>query len=311
MSASGQPALTGLAASPAFRLPRVQAGSQPQHFLLTLLADYFFESSEPIPSASLVALLGEFGVTSAGSRAALSRVARRGLLAGAKRGRATYYRLTPEASAVLRDGTSRLLSFGTDRAPWSGRWTVVSFSVPEDRRGVRLALRTRLRDLGFASLYDGVWISPRPPSDSLDRVLRDLEIEQASVFVADSWERPDGIVPLSAWDLGELALRYHGFLESFERLRRRVALGGVGSAEALVERTTIMDRWRRLVELDPDLPADLLAEDWPRGRARALFIEIYDGLGELAELRVRQIVSGFSSVLAERIAHHSTSVLTR
>ena len=59
-------------------LPRSQVGSQPQHLLITLLGDYWFLRSEHIPSAALVELLGEFGISAVGSRAALSRLARRG-----------------------------------------------------------------------------------------------------------------------------------------------------------------------------------------------------------------------------------------
>lgn len=308
---SGQAAGAERSGPSVFRLPRLQSGSQPQHLLLTLLADYFFGSSEPIPSGALVTLLAEFGITSVGSRAALSRVARRGLLLGVKLGRTTSYRLTPEVSAVLRADVRRLLNFGTEPVPWSGRWTVVAFSVPEDRHGVRPALRARLRELGFASLYDGVWVSPRPPTPLLHQALSELEVEQVSVLVTDPAAPPEGIEPRSAWDLGELARHYRTFSESFAELRRRVGRGGVGSAEALVERTRITERWRRVVELDPDLPAELLAEDWPRERARAMFVEIYDALGELAELRVRQIVIGFSPPLAEGISHHSTALVTR
>ena len=47
--------------------------SSSQQLLVTLISDYWFASTEPIPSAALVALLAEFGVTETGSRAALSR----------------------------------------------------------------------------------------------------------------------------------------------------------------------------------------------------------------------------------------------
>src|ERR1017187_10659003 len=152
----------------AVQLPRTQAGSQPQHLLLTLLGDYFLDGSVPIPSASLLSLLEGFGITSAGSRAALSRLSRRGLLASSKNGRNTYYRLTPRAAALLREGAQHIFSFGAAERPWSGRWTIVAFSVPEDQRQARPVLRTRLRWLGFAPLYDGLWISPHRPTEDID-----------------------------------------------------------------------------------------------------------------------------------------------
>jgi phenylacetic acid degradation operon negative regulatory protein len=296
---------------PSVELPRPQAGSAPQHLLLTLLGDYFSEISEPIPSAALVAFLSEFGVTSAGARAALSRVARRGLLVHAKRGRNTYYRLAPDAAAMLVAITRRAFGFGAVVEPWSGQWTVVAFSVPEHRRHTRPALRSRLRSLGYAPLYDGVWVSPRPPTDDLDRVLGDLEIEASSVFVAGLWDRAGGSGPTSAFDLDGLRRVYEAFVAEFGDLHRRVGCGGIGSAEGLVARTRVMDRWRRMAEVDPALPDALLPIDWPRDRARTLFLEIYDALGELAELRVRQILSDYDSTLAPQTTHHTAALLTR
>lgn len=296
---------------PAGELPRSQAGSAPQHLLLTLLGDYFSDVADSIPSAALVALLSEFGVTNAGARAALSRVARRGLLVQAKRGRNTYYRLSPGTAAMLQTITRRAFEFGAAVEPWTGQWTVVAFSVPEDRRQTRPALRGRLRALGYAPLYDGVWVSPRPPSEDLDRVLGELEIEASSVFVAGLWDRVGGTDPLAAFDLDGLRRVYDSFVGEFGDLHRRVGRGGIGSAESLVARTTVMDRWRRMAELDPALPDVLLPGDWPRDRARTLFVEIHDALGELAELRVRQIVSDYDRTLAVRASPHSAALLTR
>lgn len=62
------------------RLPRRQAGSSPQGLAVTLLADYTLSSRAWLPSAGILALLAEAGVTPAGARTAISRLARRGVL---------------------------------------------------------------------------------------------------------------------------------------------------------------------------------------------------------------------------------------
>jgi phenylacetic acid degradation operon negative regulatory protein len=302
--------MEGAAEGGAVQLPRTQAGSQPQHLLLTLLGDYFLDSSEYIPSASLVSLLEEFGITSAGSRAALSRLSRRGLLASSKSGRNTYYRLTEQAAALLREGAQHILGFGVVERHWSGRWTIVAFSVPEDQRQSRPVLRTRLRWLGFAPLYDGLWISPHPPTDDIDAVLEGLQIRASTVFVGEIMDRIGGNPPMSAWDLDELRSAYTDFVEEFTELRRRVRNGDVGAAEGLVARTTIMDRWRNMPNLDPELPGALLPKDWPRNAARSLFVDVYDGLGALAEMRVRQILAEFPPPLSSLATHHTTERIT-
>jgi phenylacetic acid degradation operon negative regulatory protein len=293
--------------SPA-QLPRPQVGSQPQHLLLTLLGDYFFDRTEHIPSAALVRLLGEFGITSAGSRAALSRLSRRGLLVSAKSGRNTSYALTDRAADLLRDGARHILRFGAVERSWDGNWTVVAFSVPEDQRQARPVLRTRLRWLGFAPLYDGFWITPHPPSPELELLLDELKVGASTVVVGRMLDRAHASDPLSAWDLDELRAVYTDFVAEFDELAARVRSGDIGASEGLVARTTIMDSWRNMPSLDPELPPELLPANWPRQRARELFVEVYDALGALAELRVRQILSEFSPKLAKSATHHTTEL---
>ena len=293
-------------------LPRPQAGAQPQHLLVTLLGDYWLGRPEHLPSTGLVALVGEFGVSGTSARAALSRLARRGVLASSKRGRNTFYGLHPGAEALLRRGGTRIVSFGLgDAEPWEGFWTVVIFSVPEDRRDVRHALRTRLRWQGFASRYDGVWISPRAVADVAAGILADLGVEDATVLRAQALHPLPGAPghPLAAWDLDALRRDYEDFVAEFSPLRDRVRRGRVDAAEALVQRTAVMDAWRRFPTRDPELPPELLPPQWPRQRDREIFVDVYDALGPLAEFRFRQLLAETAPELADLARHHRTMTM--
>jgi phenylacetic acid degradation operon negative regulatory protein len=287
-------------------MPRSRAGAQPQHLLITLLADYWFGRTEQLPSAGLVDLLAEFGISGTSARAALGRLTRRGLLQSSKSGRRTFYGLTPLAIRVLNEGLVRILSFGTEPAePWDGTWLVVAFSVPEEQRDIRHALRSRLRWQGFAPLYDGVWVSPRTDSSAVKSLVSDLGIETATVLrSAALYPPPSGPGhPLSAWDLDELRETYDNFVDKFAPLLERISLGQVTASEALVARTNVMDTWRQFPNLDPELPSGAIPEGWPRQRSREIFTEVYDGLGPLAEMRVRQIIGAHEPEIARSAKH--------
>jgi phenylacetic acid degradation operon negative regulatory protein len=290
-------------------LPRSQTGSQPQHLIVTLFGDYWLGRDEHLPSAALVALAGEFGVTPTSARAALSRLARRGLLTSAKSGRNTFYRLTPRAERVLRERQARIMSFGrAPSRPWDGTWVFVVFSVPEDRRHVRHTLRNRLRWLGFASLYDGVWVSPRRAAAEAADLLRELGVDQATVVESAALHASTGPGhPLAAWDLAELRRGYDEFVARFGPVRARVRGGLVGAAEALVTRTAIMDTWRAFPSVDPDLPPSMLPAPWPRDAAREIFADVHDALGPLAEFRFRQVLAEVSPELAAATGHLTTT----
>jgi phenylacetic acid degradation operon negative regulatory protein len=286
----------------------MQAGAQPQHLLITLLGDYWYGRREHLPSAALVRLLAEFGVTPVGARAALSRLARRGLLESSRVGRRTYYGLTERAAAVIAEGARRIYSFGTGARSWSGQWTVAAFSIPEEQRDVRHALRSRLRWLGFAPLYDGVWVTPGDEAAAATAVLKELDITSATVLTAvlAPGSPLDGD-PLAAWDLDGLRRSYREFVAKYGPLLRRIGAGEVGASEALVARTEIMNEWRNFPNLDPELPPGLLPRPWPRAEARRIFVEVYNGLGPLAQVRVRQVLAEQSPDLAVLASFHTTS----
>jgi phenylacetic acid degradation operon negative regulatory protein len=288
-------------------LPRLQSGTSPQHLLLTLLGDYWYSRAEHLPSAALVAVAGEFGVSEVGARAAVSRLARRGLLESSRRGRRTYYGLTPRAREVLDEGGQHIMAFGLQTLPWDGGWTVAAFTLPEEQRDLRHVVRTRLRWLGFAPLYDGVWVSPRATPDDTENVLTGLDVTGATVFRSTGEIR--GRSPIEAWDLGDLRTAYKDFIAECEPLLTRIRQGSVGASEALLARTGVSDTWRVFPGLDPELPAELLPADWPRKRAREVFVEAYDALGPLAEIRIRQVLAEFDVELAGSVRHHTTRTI--
>ncbi len=280
---------------------------RPPRLLLTLLGDYWWQRTEPLPSAAIVALLAEFGVSDSAARAALSRLTRNGLLVTSRTGRRTFSRLSLRAAEILDDGARRIFSFGAADQPWDGMWSLVAFSIPEDNRAARDALRKQLRWRGFAPLYDGLWVSPRDHAAEAIGYLKDLDVTTGTAFRASS-VAADCEIPARAWDLDGLRARYECFIGFAGQLRDAAAAGRVPPTDALIARTRVMDEWRAFPGLDPDLPAELLPLAWPRAEARELFIGCYDQLGPLAALRVRQIITRYSPELADRAAYHSSEL---
>ena len=288
---------------------------RPPRLLLTLLGDYWWQRTESLPSAAIVGLLAEFGVSDSAARAALSRLTRNGLLVTSRSGRRTFVRLSQRAADVLDDGGRRIFSFGATPAPWDGMWSLVAFSIPEEHRSARDELRKELRWLGFAPLYDGLWVCPRDHAGDVMARLKDLGISTATAFRATALPA-DGVgttlvtadIPARAWDLAGLRDRYQEFTEFAGLLRDQTVAGEITTADALVARTRVMNEWRAFPAMDPDLPDELLPPAWPRAAARDLFITCYDLLGPLAARRVRQIISRYSPELAGRAAYHSSQL---
>lgn len=291
------------------RLPRWQSGNSPQGLTVTLLADYTLRTRAWLPSAAIVALLAEAGVTHAGARAAISRLARRGVLEISRQGRYSSYRLTEPAAAVLSGGGRAIVSSPADA--WDEQWTLIAFSLPQDEVAKRRGLRSHLRWLGFAPLYDALWISPHDLTGKVEAQLAELAFGAMTVFRARHVELGArvGRNPIEAWDTDAIAGRYDSFTRRWSPLAARVRATRITGAEAVRTRTEVMDTYRRLPILDPGLPRRLLPADWPRDTARDLFTAVYDGLATPAQDHVRAVASRFTTDPLTGVEAHTVADL--
>lgn len=291
------------------RLPRRQVGNSPQGVAVTLLADYTLRTRAALPSAAIVALLAETGVTTAGARTAISRLARRGVLEGSRLGRRSSYRLSRAAAANLSAGGNWILVSTTSTTRWDGCWTVVAFSLPQDRSTQRRALRAQLRWLGYAPLYDGLWISPHELTPPARAQLDQLTLGAVTVFRGrqTALDSTSHRAPIEAWDIEAISRSYEAFLRRWTPLLPRVVSGQVDGAAAVRARTEIMDTFRRFPVLDPQLPVELLPDGWLRRPARELFEAVYDGLAAPAERHVRAVVARFIDGAEPGIQAHTTA----
>jgi phenylacetic acid degradation operon negative regulatory protein len=291
------------------RLPRHQAGSSPQGLAMTLVADYTVHTRAWLPSAAIVALLGESEVSTAGARTAISRLARRGVLESLRDGRYSSYRLTQAAASDLVAGGAWIARFGTRAESWDGRWTLVAFSLPQEESTQRRVLRGQLRWLGYAPLYDGLWVSPDAPNPTVKDRLASVTLGALTVFQARHVELATAIDrnPIDSWDVAAIAEHYETFLRRWRPVLPRIRAGRISGAASVRARTEVMDTYRRFPILDPQLPIELMPARWPRGRARDVFIAVYDGLAEPAQEHVRAVVSRFGGRAHPDIRAHTAT----
>jgi len=236
---------------------------RPETLLLTLFGDHVLDRGTVVSTGGVIAVLGRLGVGEHATRATLSRMSRRGLLRTVRRGRQAFLGLAEHGTTVLRDGQRRLDGDVVERR-WDGRWTLLTFSVPETRRADRHALRTRLGWFGFGMLRSGLWVSPS--ATDVSPALAELDLlEHAEVFRAEAfmWTDP-ARVAREAWDLAEIAAGYAQFL-------RRWQEAAFDDLDDLSRRVQLGAEWLLLIRGDPMLPLALLPEDWPGVHAAALF----------------------------------------
>jgi len=146
-----------------------------------------------------------------------------------------------------------------DRA-WDGKWRVVLFDVPMEKKQLRNKLRRSLRARAFGCLQQSVWITP-DPLDEETKIFQQAETDTKSLLTLEA--RPatgesDEEIVLQAWDFEEINRRYSKVLEIIEQRPEQQL--DTESAAGKFRKWAGQERaaWFAVMEKDPLLPANLL-----------------------------------------------------
>ncbi|MCX6013114.1 MAG: phenylacetic acid degradation operon negative regulatory protein PaaX, partial [Chloroflexi bacterium] len=231
--------------------------------------------------------LSNFGLSEQAIRSAVSRMCRSGLLKAKRTNQKSYYSLTSEGHSLLTEGAQRI--FQRKKSRWDGNWNIVTYSVPERVREARDSLRFELGWMGYAALGEATWISPYDLTREVKNLLQKLNIEEyVLIFSAqhDGSTDPKNIVS-RCWDLRKIHQKYTDFLTEYrpklEGHLKRLNIGEtIEPDECFVARFNLIHEYRKLPFFDPDLPLELLPENWLRPQAIALFDKYHDLLTKKA-----------------------------
>lgn len=98
-------------------------------------------------------------------------------------------RITEIGRKALAFEQSRL-SLSNTKRKWDGRWRIVTFDIPERRRGIRARLREMMKSIGFVRLQESVWVYPYDCEEFIALLKAELKIGRSVLYViADSIEQ--------------------------------------------------------------------------------------------------------------------------
>lgn len=279
-----------------------------QFLFFTLFGEYINPYPGRIWTSNLIALLDVLGVSERAVRSTFSRMTKKGWLVSRRKGRYSSYALTRSGERVVRDAQIRI--FEPRRTTWDGLWHMVVYSVPEEKRKLRSALRKNLGWLGFGSLAPGTWISPNDRREEVEDQLDELGARPYAVYFGGmelNYATNEEVVS-RCWDLGSLNQEYMTFLETYEaafkqdrdRKRRGVPLD---PAECFRQRFWLTLEYSQFPRRDPNLPERLLPSSWLGVHASAMFTEYHSLLRQPAEKFVKDVLNSGPDAAAVS-AHH-------
>lgn len=90
---------------------------------------------------------------------------------------------------ITEQGRKQYLRMGLDdplpKGKWDGRWRLVIFDIPNEKKVARDTLRFMLKRLGFHQLQESVWVTPWPCQHHID-LLRELYTVPQHVIMVEA-----------------------------------------------------------------------------------------------------------------------------
>lgn len=242
--------------------------------LVTFFCDVVTQHGGEIWLGSVVHALSPLGINDRLTRTAVYRLVQDGWLASRKQGRRSFYRMTPTGQSYYRRAARRI--YATGNPDWNGNWNLLFISMaPEEKRE---ALKRGLSWLGYGRMAAGVYALPGNESESLNALLKDLQLEDSIVQMRARAEDSESLqnLVLSRWKLDDLRKRYSEFTSLYtptlEALQNKEPASG---HSIFLLRILLIHEYRRILLSDPELPASMLPPEWEASAARSLTAEIY------------------------------------
>jgi phenylacetic acid degradation operon negative regulatory protein len=263
---------------------------KPRSVVFDLFGDHLRYHGGAARTPALVELLEVFGVGEPTARIVLARMRKEGWFHTHRDGRQVVWTLTDKSWQLLDEGRTRI--FQRARGTWDGQWRMVIYAVAEQDRAERERLRRTLSWLGFGPLATATWISPHDRLGQVEQALSDDSAVRLDLLTCRSRSRATDLDMVErCWDLKALGRDYHDLVGRLESLPPAAELAALSGPEALRLRIELVADYRHFPFRDPDLPAELLPDDWPGARAHRLFVGAHEALAAPTDAFVAEVLA--------------------
>ncbi|GIO23622.1 phenylacetic acid degradation operon negative regulatory protein PaaX [Oceanobacillus sp. J11TS1] len=263
--------------------------------IFTLYGDYIRRYGDEIWIGSLIELLEAFDHNEQAVRAAISRMSKQNWIERRKEGNKSYYSLTKQGIKRMDEAAGRI--YRVEPEEWDGKWRMLHYTIPEDKRQIRDELRKELTWSGFGSSLNSVWITPNDLIPQAQDIIEKYNLEDyVHLFISKNiGPQSNEQIVRECWDLDFINQRYELFInENKERYKKdkvKIEAGEYNEKDCFVKRTLLVHYYRKSLFIDPGLPKELLPEKWAGEEAAKLFDSYYRILSKPANIFFEEVFS--------------------
>ncbi|WP_170008653.1 phenylacetic acid degradation operon negative regulatory protein PaaX [Bacillus fonticola] len=280
--------------------------------IFTLYGDYIRHYGSEIWIGSLIRLLKEFGHHEQSVRVSISRMMKQGWVQVRKEGNRSYYSLTERGVERIDEAAHRIFKFKPDE--WDGKWRMLIYTIPEEKRNLRDELRKELVWSGFGTITNSCWVSPNDLTRQVFALMDAYDIRPYVHYFETEYKGPAKSEELvhTGWDIEAINEKYDKFIQKYSKKyvldKSDIQSGKKSDAVCFVERTNLVHEYRKFLFSDPGLPEELLPEKWLGTHAATLFADYYRLLAKPASRFFESVFVEDDQVLERRanydVMHH-------
>jgi phenylacetic acid degradation operon negative regulatory protein len=151
--------------------------------------------------------------------------------------------------------------------------------------------------LGFGTLDNGTWISPRDLRSEVEKVVDALNLRRHVEFFSGEhrdFSSEEEIVA-RCWDLESLNDSYAALITHYDPILREFksrlqSVESLNPAQCFFHRFLLIHEYRSSPYVDPNLPLELLPDEWHGEEATKLFQELHELLVDGADEYVDSVL---------------------
>ena len=239
----------------------------------------------------ILRLLEPFEKSETSIRMGLSRGMQKGLMTSRKKNTEVYYRVTERTVQWFSYWWQTMQRFeeriALQQQSWDGKWSII-YTSGNCHEVVRA-----LNDYGYGMLEKYLFISPYNFHDQVAQLASRYNKDQSLIIFSSeniSNKTTEEIVA-KAWKTKGLALRYEDFTAELNTISDKFNDDNRGSGHELPILHSLGLKLFDIVQLDPQLPVQLLPTDWSGLLAFTGFNSIKERILQGADTFIKRILS--------------------
>lgn len=145
---------------------------------------------------------------------------------------------------------------------WNGNWYIVAYDIPESKKWLRDILRNKLTDLGFGELHKSLYICPYNFLGDVEKIVNEYNLSGYTLLAISNklGREPSQDLAERIWKLNEINEDYEKYLWELKSKK-------LSPKEAIFKYLIILEQ-------DPQLPSELLPDDWKGDEAYKIYRKI-------------------------------------